>query len=192
MAPEINHNFGFALLLRHYRNLWLGQPEENRKEWAVTFFKKYRSEVRPTSFDFEVRPVRDEQADEDFIEVVAFLHEPAHLFINATDCGRVESGLQEMRIPSEPGQVSVHLEREGTTFINFETPEGITEHPYRTDLTTYSFSSEFITFFEKLFPGEEPIYSTEYAREKRGPDLHTFEYGVGNPVLPGEIKNGSA
>ena len=178
MAPEINRNFGFALLLKHYKNKWLGLPENDPGEWAAAFFKKYSSEAVPDPFAFEVRPVRDEQADEDFIEVVTLLEEPARLVINCTDCGMVEAGLQETRIPSESGQVAVQLERNGVTFIEFETPEGITTHPYRTDLTTYSFSSEFPTFFKKLFADEQPVFSTEYARVKQGPDLHAHEYGA--------------
>lgn len=176
MAPEINRNFGFALLLKHYKSKWLGVPEKDATEWAAAFFKKYKSTVRPDPFDFEVHPVREEKADEDFIELVTRLEKPAHLFINKTDCGMIDAGLQEVRIPSQPGQVAVRLERMGEAFIEFQTPEGITKHPYRTDLTTYTFSSEFMMFFQKLFPGEEPVFSTEYASEKRGPDLHAFAY----------------
>jgi hypothetical protein len=178
MAPEINRNFGFALLLKHYKKQWLARPEKNHKEWAAVFFNKYRRAVRPDPFDFEVRPVRDEQADEDFIEVITLLNEPSRLLINKTDCGLVAAGLQETRIPSEPGQVCVCLKRGGDPFIEFETPEGITENPYRTDLTTYSFSSEFDTFFSRLFPGQDPVYSTEYADEKRGLDLHVHDYAA--------------
>jgi hypothetical protein len=167
LAPEINHNFSFTLLLKHYRNIWLQRPEENRTEWAAVFFKKYRRGIRPQPFDFEVRPVRDEEAEEDAIEVVTRLREPAHLFINSIGCGPVPAGLQESRIPSEPGRVEVRLERNGEAFIDFRAPEGITEHPYRTDLTTYTFSSEFDTFFHQLFPGEEPLYSEEYSIELR-------------------------
>lgn len=172
MAPEINRNFGFALLLKHFKNLWLGRPEANDREWAAVFFKKYRSDVRPDPFDFEIRLLREEQADDDSIEVVTWLLEPARLWINDTDCGIVGAGLRETRIPSEPGHIRVRVERAESTGIAFETPESITDSPFRTDLTTCTFSSEFRTFFDRLFPGREPIHSNEYATCRQGVDLH--------------------
>jgi hypothetical protein len=35
-----------------------------------------------------------------------------------------------------------------------------------------------MTFFQKLFPDKEPVFSTEYASEKRGPDLHAVAYAT--------------
>lgn len=177
MAPEINRNFGFTLLLNHYRRRWMGGVSENPDEWAAAFFNKYCSDVKPQPFGFEVRPVREEAAAEDVIEVVTCLASPGHLFINDVDCGIVDVGLQETRIPSTPGQVRVKVERNGADLIEFETPEGITDRPYRTDLTTYSFSSAFGDFFGRLFPDKEPVFSTEYATVKRGEDLHYHGYG---------------
>lgn len=176
MAPEINREFGFALLLHHFKNLWLGQPGSNTREWAAAFFKKYRSDVKPVPFDFEIRLLREEQADEDSIEVVTLLHEPARLWINDHDCGIVAEGLRETRIPSEPGHIRVRVERDGKRVLAFETAEAITEHPFRTDLTTCSASSEYRYFFERLFPGKQPIHSTEYSTSRNGIDLHEY-YG---------------
>jgi hypothetical protein len=172
MAPEVNRNFGFALLLKHFKNLWLGRPADNDREWAAVFFKKYRSDVRPDPFDFEIRLLREESADDDSIEVITWLMEPARLWINDTDCGIVAAGLNETRIPSEPGHIRVRAERGKDVPLDFETPEAITETPFRTDLTTCTFSSEFRRFFDRLFPGQEPIHSTEYATGKHGIDLH--------------------
>lgn len=174
MAPEINREFGFALLLLHFKNLWLGKPEANDREWAAVFYKKYRSDVRPDPFDFEIRLLRKEDADDDSIEVITWLNSPGRLWINNTDCGIVQAGLRETRIPSEPGQIRVRVQRDDADTIAFETPGAITAHPFRTDLTTCTFSSEFRRFFDRLFPGREPIFANEYAREKRGIDMHEY------------------
>jgi hypothetical protein len=179
LAPEINRNFGFALLLKHYKDLWLGRAEGNKQEWAAAFFKKYRSDVRPAPFDFEIRLLREEAAEEDVIEVITRLNEPARLHINSTDCGIIPAGLHETRIPSEPGHIRVRIERDGRAVLGFETPEAITEHPFRTDLTTCTFSSECMNIMQRLFPDQEPIYSSEYAVVKRGEDLHQHDYGTG-------------
>jgi hypothetical protein len=172
LAPEVNREFGFALLLRHFKNLWLGRPEANDREWAAVFFKKYRSDVKPVPFDFEIRLLREEQADDDSIEVLTWLLDAARLWINDTDCGLVAAGLRETRIPSQPGHIRVRLERNGTETLSITTAEAITDHPFRTDLTTCTASSEFRRIFERLFPGQDPVFSTEYATEGRGVDLH--------------------
>lgn len=171
MTPEIHRNFGFALLLKHFKNLWLGRPEENAKEWAAAFFKKYRRDIRPDPFDFEIRLLREESADEDFIELITWLHEPARLRINATDCGVIPAGLHETRIPSEPGHIRVLVERDGASVIDFETPMAISGNPSRTDLTTCTYSSEFMSFFSRLFPGLKPDFTARLAQSEQQPKL---------------------
>lgn len=178
LAPEINRNFGFALLLKHFKNIWLGRPQDNDREWAAAFYKKYRSDVRPDPFDFEIRLLREETAEEDVIEVITWLAEPARLQINTTDCGMIAAGLRETRIPTEPGHIRVRLERDGRALLGFETPEAITDHPFRTDLTTCTFSSECMSWMRRLFPDENPIHSTEYAIVQRGEDLHHHDYAA--------------
>jgi len=60
------------------------------------------------------------------------------------------------------GPVSVAVSRGGKITVKFSTPEGITDHPYRTDRITYTYSSEFDRFYNNLYPGFTPQYSHEY------------------------------
>ena len=164
LAPEINHNFGFALLLRYYRNRWQGRQDNNRREEAIVFFKKYRHDVKPQPYAFRVRAKKaaGEESDEDAIEVVTILNRSANLTINGKSMGRVDAGLQVRRIPSEPGRVRVQISREGKAVIDFTTPEAITNKPYRTDRFTYAYSSEFGRIFRELFGDTKPLTSSEY------------------------------
>ena len=176
LAPEINHNFGFAVLLNYFKTLWKKKEDNTGKEFAVTFFNKYPREVKPEPFDFEIRYIRGEDINEDYIEVVSYLEQPAKLFINDRDYGLVEAGLKESRIPMESGQVKVVFMRDGREVLSLLTPEAITMKPCRTDLGTYAFSTEFMTYFKEIFGDREPIYSTEYVepQNKLGTDLHKY------------------
>ena len=167
LAPEINHNFGFALLLHHYKSVWKGQVQET-PESAVVFFKKYRHDVVPKPFAINIRTKASvgEESGDDGIEIVTLLKEPGSLFVNGDCIGKVGAGLQAHKIPSRPGKVHVQVKRGELTVIDFTTPEAITKKPYRTDRLTYSYSSEFGRFFTDLFGDAEPFTSNEYSGAK--------------------------
>ncbi len=74
----------------------------------------------------------------------------------------VAAGLTSTKFKMSNGPVSIAVSRSGKTTVKFSTPEGITDHPYRTDRLTYSYSSEFDRFYKNLYPGFKPQYSHEY------------------------------
>lgn len=169
LAPEVNHNFGFSLILQHYANLWRGRPERNRREAAVVLFKKYRHDaaVRPFRFDCRTKESFGREAEEDVIEMVTMLNQPAKVVVNGTSCGQVGAGLQVTRAPMRAGEVRVELTRNNQPLLTLTAPEWITDAPYRTDRLTYTFSSEFDTIFRDLFGDVAPIHSREYAPPSR-------------------------
>jgi len=171
LAPEINHNFGFSLILQHYKNVWRGRSERNRREAAVVLFKKYRHDatVRPFRFDIRIKESLGDEADENVIEVVTMLNAPAAVAVNGKLCGKVNAGLQVTRAPMRAGEVRAVLSRNGKPFLTVTAPEWITDAPYRTDRLTYTFSSEFDAISRDLFGKATPIHSREYAeRDDQG------------------------
>lgn len=156
LAPERSRNFGPSLLLRHFKKIWQTGEEVIDRDEAIVFYKKYRSDVTPKyPITLEVDSVNRDLASEDRIELVTLLTEPADCFINGKPLGRVAAGLQIGSIPSEPGEVTVRVERNGDTLIEFTAPEEITDQPLRTDRLTYSYSSAFRREFDALFGGAE-------------------------------------
>lgn len=164
LAPEINHNFGFSLLLQHYKSQWNGSAVDP-PESAIVFFKKYRHDVQPNPFAFPIRikAAVGEEAGDDVIEIVTLLERPGELWVDGQQQGAVKQGLQVHQIPSRPGTVHVTVTRNGHNLIDFTTPEGITSEPYRTDRLTYSYSSEFGSIFHEFFGNAEPFTSREYS-----------------------------
>ncbi len=174
LAPEINHNFGFSLLLRHYKAKWRSRPRAGKpggpREAAIAFFKKYPHAVRPRPHDIEVdiRKRNAPSSAEDAIEVVTILDSRARLTVNDRLPVTVAAGLVETRVPMEPGPVRVRVTRGAEVVAAFTTPEWITRKPYRTDRLTFSYSSEHDSVYRELY-GDAPVHvSMEYAEDERG------------------------
>lgn len=165
LAPEINHNEGFSILLNYYKSVWKKEASPySGRDVAIVFFKKYAHQVQPFPFNIPVVPFQKETipaSSEDVIEVVTLLPSAAILKVNG-NIKTVKQGLSVTKFPMRVGPVSVELKRGEQTTVRFNTPEGITTKPYRSDRLSYSFSSEFERFYQDLYPGFKPIYSTEY------------------------------
>ena len=165
LAPEINHNDGFSILLNYYKNKWkkLPSPYADR-DVAIVFFKKYKNDIEPKPYNIPVRSFQQETIPpswEDSIEVVTLLKAKARLTVNGQST-EVAAGMVSTKFKQSVGPVNVSVSRDNITTVHFSTPEGITDHPYRTDRITYTFSSEFNNFYRDLYPGFKPEYSHEY------------------------------
>lgn len=151
LAPDTNHNFAFAMILNHYKNLWMDPDYEIEKEQAAVFFKKYRHDVEPV-FDYEIHV--EGQLDpslSDYIEVVTLLKEPASVLINGKEAGTVQAGIDAVRIPSEAGPVAFSVMRDGKEVLSLEATETITDAPYRTDRHTYGYSTVEEDYIQHIF-----------------------------------------
>lgn len=172
LAPSSNHNFAFAMILNYYREKWLNPDHVVGEEQTAVFFKKYRHDVKPV-FDYEL--FSEGHVDEsaaDFIEVVTLLKEPAEVYINGTLAGTAQAGIDEVRIPSEAGPVRFEVKREGQRVLFLEATEAITAQPYRTDRTTYGYSTVEEAYIEKVFGSDRRsiLPSRGYAPAPATPD----------------------
>jgi hypothetical protein len=178
MAPEVNHNYGFSVLLNHYKALWKGEPSPYAdKDVAITLFKKYKHTVKPSPYNIPVVNFEDGAVAEDLedsIEVLTILPKKATLKVNNQTVA-VEPGLRSSKFPSVPGPVSVTVLRDDKPVANFITPEWITDTPYRTDRLTYVFSTEDAAYHQYLFNNMPPVYSEEYNKNSTQYHLHTIK-----------------
>ncbi len=165
LAPEINHNEGFSVLLNYYKSEWKKLPSPySGKDVAIVFFKKYKHDVKPYPFNIPIESFQKETIPhvwDDSIEVVTILPSKAILNVNGEN-KEVNAGLVSTKFAMQKGVVKVSVNRDNITTVHFTTPEGITDKPYRTDRLTYTFSSEFDGFYDGLFPGFKAGYSHEY------------------------------
>ncbi len=152
LAPEINRNDGFSILLRYYKQQWLKQGNIPEDDIAIAFFKKYPSQVQPKPYNIPLNSFQEEgfsRKSEDSIEVVTILQQPAVLSINKHQF-RVPEGICVSRIAMEEGPVKVQLSRNGNIFKSFITPQQITFSPRRTDRLTYTWSTQTDQYYLQL------------------------------------------
>jgi len=165
LAPEINHNEGFSILLNYYKSKWKKQPSPYAgRDVAQVFFKKYKHGIKPEPYHIPVKSFQQETIPaewEDSIEVVTLLKAKGRLTVNGQTV-TVGTGLVSTKFKMQDGPVSVSVSHDSVTTVQFTTPEGITHHPYRTDRLTYTYSSEFDRFYKNLYNGFTPGYSHEY------------------------------
>jgi len=167
LAPEVNHNYGFSVLLQYYKSIWEGKPSPYAdRDVAIAFFKKYKSNATPSPYNVQVVTIgkTGSVATEDSIDVVTILPQPGQLRVNG-ETVNVPAGLTSTKFRSQPGAVSVAVLRNGVVTKSFVTPEWITDKPYRTDKLTYTFDTEYMNFNHDIF-GDKPIlYSTQYNKD---------------------------
>ena len=163
-APEINHNYGFSVLLDYYKSLWKGEPNPYKdRDVAVVFFKKYPRNVKPNPYDINLVVLgKTAPAEiEDSIEVVTILPEAGQLNVNGESVN-VPTGLKVTRFKYQVGAVKVAVLHNGVVTKSFTTHEWITDKPLRTDRLTYTFSTEFDNFNKDIFGDRPPLFSTQY------------------------------
>lgn len=165
LAPEINHNDGFAVLLNYYKSVWKKEPSPYKdKDVAVVFFKKYNHNVNPNPYNIPVIEFESgtgPAATEDSVEVVTLLRASAQLQINNKKFP-VQEGLAVSRIAAQQGSINISVSRGGKECVRLNPSEWITDKPYRTDRITYSISSECSNFYKEIFGKEPTARSLEY------------------------------
>jgi hypothetical protein len=178
LAPEINHNEGFSILLNYYKSQWKDLPSPySDRDVAIVFFKKYKHNIKPEPYYIPVKSFQQEVIPpswEDSIEVVTLLKAKGRLTVNGQST-EVAAGLVSTKFKMSNGPVKVSVSRDNIITVHFTTPEGITDHPYRSDRLTYTFSSEFNRFYKDLYPGFTPEYSHEY-----NPEFKSDQYNLNN------------
>lgn len=167
IAPEVNHNFGFTALLNYYKSIWKGEPSPFKdRDVAITFFKKYKHNITPEPYNIPIVYLSQSvpEAYEDSVEVVTLLTKVAEVSVNG-EIKLVDAGLVSTKFNHKPGSVNVIVSRDKEKIIDFNTPEWITDKPYRTDRLIYSFSSEFDQYHYSIFGDKPPLYSKEYNQD---------------------------
>jgi hypothetical protein len=169
LAPEINHNDGFSILLKYYKSEWKKEPSPYQdKNVIIAFYKKYNHRINPSPFNIPVVEIekRGVPAElEDSIEVISILKEKCRLSVNDQQA-MVASGLQSTKFTAKPGVVSITVKRNDQIIEQLICPEWITDKPYRTDRLTYSYSNQSQQFYHSIFPDDyRAISSEEYNRD---------------------------
>ncbi|OHX66179.1 hypothetical protein [Flammeovirga pacifica] len=140
--PEIHHGYGYALLLKYYKNLWLNKGGFLEKEMIITAYKAYPSKFNEKTevivkYDNSFFP----EGSEDSIEVVSFLNEKGEVYCNGQFLGKANKGITVFHLPMTKGVVSVDLKRYDKSVISYTTKKEISFTPKNTDGLTYIYTN---------------------------------------------------
>lgn len=155
IAPEAHHGYGYGLLLKYYKQLWLNNDNVKAdKEVLMTSYKTYHSDFnKDTNVEVKYGVKFFEVGSEDSIEVVTLLNEPADVFCNGEYLGMAPAGVHAFYVEHRLGSVNVSVKRGSKQIMGYTTPKEIIDEPEKMDWMTYTFTNldkETGLFFQNL------------------------------------------
>lgn len=156
LAPCYNTRYAILDLNRHFIDWWkTGKPPAPEKDKLYLFFRKYPDAAPVFPFD----PVTP--GSNAVLEVATILTAPAQVRLPGRDAPtyHAPAGLHTHQLPATAGPVVVELVRDDDVIMRLESPESITDRPYRTDVGLVGFSSECEAHWREDF-GDTPLLNT--------------------------------
>jgi len=152
LAPGYETRYAVLDLNRYYVDWWkTGVEPTPEHDKIYLFFRKYP--VDATIFPFQpIQPERD-----GVIEVLTILTEPARMRLPGRDAEwDAPAGLSWRHMPVTPGPLAVELLRDGEVVQRLDSPEPITQRPFRQMNSMAAVSTEFERHWREDFGEEEP------------------------------------
>lgn len=184
IAPEVNHNFGFAQISAWHRTIWRGEKAAPVDRLVVLHKRhalgaKARFDLFPPYYpawslsraDWEKSLLMD-----DVVDLVSFAAAPAELHYRGKKVADVPAGFSSTKVPLSPGEVSGALVRGGKTVAEVVSPEWITAEPYRYDRMTIAWGSDHDAVWREIFATEPAPFPAMYAPGPDGAPLWRSRY----------------
>lgn len=162
LSPGYNTRYAYFDLMGEFIHEWkTGEKPASDHDKVYIFSHKYAHNTR--MFPFKPRSRADNQ-----IEVVTILPKPATLrspgrkTVDGETEWQAPAGMSFKRFPLTPGPVSVELVRDGKVEIRLESPEPVSDRPFRQDTGKVAISTEFDRHWKADF-GDKPVFTySEY------------------------------
>ena len=160
LAPAYETRYTIMDLNRHFIDWWkTGQPPTSDHDKIYLVYRKYPQGAK--FYPFEAK--REDAGG--VIEVLTILPAPAKLRLVGRDAEwDAPAGMSYQQFPLTPGPVVAELLRDGQVLTRLESPEPITDRPFREQNGMTCFSTEFKRHWKADF-GEQvpPLIRGEYA-----------------------------
>ena len=158
IAPAINSRYTIYDLTGFFIEQWkTGKPPAVDRDRVYLTYAKYPKDAK--SWLFKIRDRRDRA-----LEVLTILPAPATVRLPGRDIEyEAPAGMHVKQFPVTPGPVIAEIVRGGTVAVRLESPEPITDRPFRQDVGLVCWSTE-----------EERHWKADFGDK---PMLHYSEYG---------------
>jgi len=154
LAPAYDTRYAVMDLNRHFIDWWkTGEQPTYDHDKLYLSYRKYPKDVK-------IFPFEREQPDGPVgLEVLTILTEPATIRLPGRDVEyEAPAGMHYEQFDQPPGEVIAEIVRDGEVTLRVESPEPITERPFREQNSMVAFSSEFERHWVKDFGEDEPPY----------------------------------
>jgi hypothetical protein len=157
LAPGLNSRYAYYDLTGYFIAWWkAGEAPAIERDKAYLFSRKYPA-------DATVAPFKARTSVEGAIEATLLLTEPATArLIGRGEPWEAPTGLSWQQFPVTAGPVILELERNGEVFLRLESPEPVTDRPFREDNGVVGISSEFERHWREDFGRARPHLYSEY------------------------------
>lgn len=163
LSPGYNTRYAYYDLTGEFIRWWkTGAPPASDRDKVYLFSHKYAHGTR--MFPFKARSRADNQ-----IEIVTILPRPATLrapgrkTVDGETEWKAPAGMSFKRLPLTPGPVSVELVRDGKVEIRLESPEPVSDRPFRQDTGKVAVSTECARLWAEDFGADVPFFNySEY------------------------------
>ncbi len=157
IAPAYNTRYTIYDLTGYFIAWWRnGEPPAVERDRVYLTYAKYPKDA--SAWPFSIR-MRSDRA----LEVLTILTAPATVRLPGRDIEYdAPAGLHVEQFPIVPGPVIAELIRDGAVALRLESPEPITDRPFREDNAMVCFSTEFERHWREDFGDEPPLLYSEY------------------------------
>jgi hypothetical protein len=157
LAPAFNTRYTIYDLTGYFIDWWRrGEPPVPEQDRVYLTYAKYPRDARGWPFRIGVRSDRR-------LEVLTILTEPATVRLPGREIRyQAPAGLHVADFPVTPGPVSAEVVRDGAVVVRLESPEPITDRPFREDNAMVCFSTEFARHWKADFGDAPPLLYSEY------------------------------
>lgn len=156
ISPGVNTRYSFFDLTGYFIDWWKqGSQPAPTHDRVYVFSRKYGA-------DTQTFPFQSAMYIEGVIEVLTILPEPARIRVPGRGEYDAPAGLHYQQFPVTPGPVSAEVIRNGNVVLVVESPEPVTDKPFRQDNGIVGISSEFDRHWELDFGDVPPFLYSEY------------------------------
>ncbi len=157
IAPGYNTRYTIYDLTGHYIAWWrAGQEPVPDRDRVYLTYAKYPKDAKAWPFTIQTRSERA-------IEVLTLLAAPATVRLPGREITYdAPAGFHVQQFPVTPGPVIAEIVRDGAVALRLESPEPITDRPFREDNAMVCFSTEFERHWKADFGDAPPLLYSEY------------------------------
>ena len=158
IAPALNTRYTLYDLNGYYITKWkTGKAPETDHDRIYLTYHKYPKNAR-------IFPFRSMFGPHDYsLEVLTILLKPATIRLPGRNISyEAPAGLSRKKFPLAVGPVRAELIRDGKTEISLESPEPITDRPFREDNGLVCWSTEDARYWKADFGDTPPCWYSEY------------------------------